>query len=77
MLAITAKLFPADEENPRGWNLINLDGRGYSDVLELARLAGIDYSYSPLAKRYRTKREAMAAAQAVADRASCYTVYRL
>ena len=70
MLAITAKRFPGNDQDRAGWVIINANGRGYSDVLELAQLAGISYRNSPLSHRYETKRAALQIVQEIMDRAS-------
>lgn len=64
MLNITAKKIKST------WNVINSDGYGYSDVLEICRLAGIEYKYNQISKNHKTKKSALAALKCVAELAA-------
>lgn len=67
MVAITAKKIGSR------WVVQNAIPTGFSDVLELCRLAGVTYEHNDISKKHRTKRGAMAAARAVAELASART----
>lgn len=54
------------------WIARNVDGRGFSDVNELARLAGENPHHRLLAT-YRTRRAAIDVIRAVAERAALRT----
>jgi hypothetical protein len=64
MLQITAKKINST------WSVINADGRGYSDVLEICRLAGVEYKYNAISNNHKTKKSALAALKSVAELAS-------
>ncbi len=70
MLAIKIKKFSASDDEPVGWVIIDSNERGFSDVLELTRLANVIYRHNPISRRFKTKKMAQAALELVAAMAS-------